>query len=132
MLECVDEKVPFADFMLSQDLDLEQFIDKTEEELREYTIPDSAIDVIEWLADRDASIAERRPRIYRDLIRSTLENWAIDDEERLEVVQRLVGLGATIDDRVIDAMDDLMSDCGSPEHVVDILEWIAQGNPVIA
>lgn len=132
LLECVDEKVPFAEYMLSQNLDLELFIDKTTEDLKGYTCPDDAVDVIEWLAERNAFIATRKPSFYQALIGSTLENFELDKEGRLELVQRLVDLGATIDNRVIYDANDVMSDFGNPGHVVDIFEWLAEVNDFVA
>jgi hypothetical protein len=128
MLECVDDKVPFAEFMLTQGFDPERFIEETKDRLEEYTCPDAAIDVIEWLAGRIDAIASQRPEIYRDLIGSTLSNWAIDDEEQMEVVERLVGLGATLDEGIVEAMDDLMANCGDPAYLVDVFEWLAERN----
>jgi hypothetical protein len=126
MLFCLDdERAHFGEFMLTQDFDIERFIDAVKYRIGEAGDPDSIIDVIEWLAERNAEIAEEKPEIYRDFIRSTLENWEINDKEKMEVVQRLVSLGAITDENLFVEMDDIMLNCGQPEHIVDIHEWLA-------
>lgn len=127
MLDCLDyngERAHFGEFMLTQNFDPERFVEAAEFRMGECGNPEGIIDVIEWLAQRNEYIAESKLKIYQNFLGSTLSNWDIDDEEKMVVVKRLVELGAIVDDKVVDDMDDVMGRSGTPGHLVDIIDWL--------
>lgn len=121
LMECIDKKVLFAEFIYSQCFNAERFLRK----LKVYSDPDAVIDLIEWLTGRDAIIAERRPEILQDLVRVTLKKWNIALEDSLEVVSRLVRLGCVVDRRhLCKIIYQRLQYCGDQDDILNFIRWI--------
>jgi hypothetical protein len=101
MMRCAGDKAPFAEVIYAQGFDARRFIDEMEVVMESYDDPNTVIDVIEWLADRDRAIRSQKEAIYNELIFVTLENFEVGVEERVQVIRRLVHLGAVVDDYLI-------------------------------
>jgi hypothetical protein len=101
LLLCAGDKAPFAEVIYARGLDARKFVDETMDLLDSYDSPNDAIDVIQWLAERDRTIRAQKEAIYTGLIFKTLDNREIDEEERAEVVLRLVRLGAVVEDYLV-------------------------------
>lgn len=131
-LRDVGELVPFVDFMLDHGFDAERFLGIIGNSMEDYAEPDDIIDIVEWLAARHGSLAEPKLAFYRDLIGDTLRNGSLSDKAAVEVVKRLVGLGAVVDGDVLAVMNGRMGDSGYPAAGVDVIEWLSGWDADIA
>lgn len=78
-----------------------EFISELRHTLFEYAFPKYAIILVGWIAEIDDGVAERKCRIYSDMLLCLPRIGAISKDTLLSLVQRLVELGAEVSDTAI-------------------------------
>lgn len=104
MVECVEYgRLSLVEFMMSLGFDALRFIKEIKVLMSELTSPSYAIELVEWIAQRDATIAEMKFDLYTDAMKIVLHNDEVGEGELLQLAKRLIDLGADVTETVIEA-----------------------------
>jgi hypothetical protein len=104
MIECVEYgRMSLIEFMMSFGFDASRFIKAIKVLMSELTSPGYAIELVEWIAQRDATIAEMKCWLYSDAMEIVLHNDDVGEEELMQLAKRLIDLGADVTESLITA-----------------------------
>jgi hypothetical protein len=102
--ECVKaNRMEYAEHMMAQGIETTAVIQEVLQMLSEYEDPEHGVDLLAFLIGRDPEVAEHQADIYHDAIVNIHNNWELSEDEVVELVRRLTGLGADVSDQLLEA-----------------------------
>jgi hypothetical protein len=100
----------YAEFMMAQGVDPNNIIWEVLQMLQEWLDPEHGIDLLQFLLARDPEAAEHQADIYHDALVNIHNNSELSEDEVVELVRRLTGLGADVTDDLLDAFIERFPD----------------------